>query len=77
MAATPSLPQELEPMKSAHPTGFRPGLKNNGSAANAEEKKPRVLIEFEIAKNLMAGSNTGLGEVLVYGAPDEQTELRV
>ncbi len=67
-------------MKAAHLAGFNssvtfenlPPVKGGGTKSRAAA--PRVLIEFELARNLMAGSTIGLGDVLVYGAIDEQAE---
>ena len=67
-------------MKAAHHSGFGliPGGDSKSPVRTGEAKStassPRVLIEFELVKNLMDGSNLGLGEVLVYGSPNEQAE---
>lgn len=67
-------------MKVTHLSGFGvgPGSDNKSPAGNGTAKttasSPRVLIEFELVKNLMDGSNLGLGEVLVYGSPNDQAE---
>lgn len=51
--------------------------RTKGSDAKSQAASPRVFIEFEIVKNLVAGSNIGLGEVLVYGALNDQAETNV
>jgi hypothetical protein len=68
-------------MKAAHLAGFTSSLtfENLPPVKSGDGKPraaaPRVLIEFELARNLMAGSNIGSGEVLVYGANNEQAEM--
>jgi hypothetical protein len=65
-------------MKAARLAGFdhtdnlSPSPARNGEAAD-RASAPRVLVQFEIAKNLVAGCNFGLGEVLVYAAPNAET----
>ena len=62
-------------MKAAHLAGFNSSVTfENLPPLKGGNTKPRVLIEFELARNLMAGSTIGLGDVLVYGAIDEQAE---
>jgi len=69
-------------MKTACLAGFSVGLAADnivplpakGGAANSHASSPRAPALLEIVKNLVAGSNIGLGEVLVYGAPNGQAE---
>jgi hypothetical protein len=69
-------------MKAARLSGFNVGLAADdmapllakGDAMNIHASSPRALTLLEIAKNLVAGSNIGLGDVLVYGAPHVQAE---
>lgn len=67
-------------MKAAHLAGFGSGPAADkksparGGDVKSHAASPRVLIEFELVKNLAAGSNLGVGEVLVYGALNEQAE---
>jgi len=68
-------------MKAAHLAGFNSSIafENLPLARRGDAKSrpaaPRVLIEFELARNLMAGSNVGPDDVLIYGAVNEQAEL--
>ena len=68
-------------MKAAHLAAFNSSItfENAPSVKDGDTKsrvaKPRVLIEFELARNLMAGSAIGAGDVLVYGALDEQADM--
>ena len=69
-------------MKAARLAGFNVGpaaddispLLAMGGAVNIHGSSPRALALLEIVKNLVAGSNIGLGEVLVYNAPHGQSE---
>ena len=67
-------------MKTTHPAGFGIGPGGDKTppakqgATRSSAASPRILIEFELVKNLMDGSNLGFGEVLVYGSPDDQAE---
>jgi hypothetical protein len=69
-------------MKAARLAGFNVGLAADdispllakGDAVNIHASSPRALALLEIIQNLVAGSNIGLGEVLVYNAPHGQTE---
>jgi hypothetical protein len=69
-------------MKAARFAGFNVGLAADdiapllakGGAVNIHASSPRALALIEIVKNLVAGSNVGLGEVLVYDAPHVQVE---
>ena len=68
-------------MKAAHLAGFNssiafenlPPVKRGNAKSRSDA--PRVLIEFELARNLMAASNAGPDDVLIYGAINEQAEL--
>jgi len=68
-------------MKAAHLAGFTSSISFENAppvksgSAKSRDAKPRVLIEFELARNLMAGSAIGAGDVLVYGALDEQADM--
>lgn len=69
-------------MKAARLAGFDVGLAAGeimappakSGAVNLHGSSPRAPALLEIVKNLVAGSNFGLGEVLVYGAPQAQGE---
>ena len=52
---------------------FAPSAAKRGEA-NSRTALARALAQREIVRNLAAASSLGVGEVLVYGAPNGQLE---
>jgi hypothetical protein len=68
-------------MKAAHPTGFKNGFADDknaplASGENVGFRAPSSSAgnEFEIIRNLANLNGFGLGELLIYGTPNNHAE---